>query len=241
MPHIFDALKPLFDAQPTLVLDGELYCDKLANDFNKIISLVRKTKPTKEDLIESAKLIEYHIYDIPINPWNGKSIFNMNFKARFIEGQKNIQLPSCCKWVETNIIQPNNMDNNKEFDIMLQYTDYISRGYEGQMIRIDGPYENKRSRFLLKQKEFEEDEFVIKGVVEGVGNLSNKIGKLQFETDKGTKFEAAVNANWNQLAELWIKRNEIIGKTATVRYFKETNDGSLRFPKVIQIAREDWE
>ena len=37
VPHIHDSLKPLFNANPSLILDGELYCDKLANDFNKII------------------------------------------------------------------------------------------------------------------------------------------------------------------------------------------------------------
>lgn len=234
-PHIFVALQPLFAANPSLVLDGELYADKLANDFNKIISLVRKTKPTKEDLIESEKTIEYHIYDIPVNPLIAKTYIT-NFKARFLDGQKQIQLPSCCKWVETHIIKPNNMDNNKDFDIMLQYADYISRGYEGQMIRIDGPYENKRSRFLLKQKEFEEAEFVIKDVIEGKGNLSGKVGKLVFDT-----FDAPVNAPWDELEALWKAKDTLVGKEATVRYFKETNDGSLRFPKVLQIDRWSYE
>ena len=236
VPHIIEALKPIFDVNPTLILDGELYADKLANDFNKIISLVRKTKPTKEDLVESAKVIEYHIYDIPTSAWGGKPSLNMNFSARFIEGQKQIQLPSCCKWVETIKISPNHMDNNKDFDIMLQYSDYISRGYEGQMIRIDGPYENKRSRFLLKQKEFEEAEFIIQGVIEGKGNLAGKVGKLVFDT-----FDAAVNAPWEELEALWKAKDTLIGKEATVRYFKETGDGSLRFPKVLQIDRWSYE
>jgi DNA ligase-1 len=62
-PHIHEALKPLFEANPDLILDGELYCDKLANDFNKIISLVRKSKPTQADLDESRDIIQYHVLD----------------------------------------------------------------------------------------------------------------------------------------------------------------------------------
>jgi DNA ligase-1 len=64
-PHIFDSVKPLFETNPDLIFDGELYADKFANDFNKIVSLVKKTKPTADDLKESKELIEYHIYDLP--------------------------------------------------------------------------------------------------------------------------------------------------------------------------------
>lgn len=64
-PHIFEDLKPLFKKNPNLILDGELYCNKLANDFNKIISLVRKKKPTAEDFAESKTVIQYYVYDLP--------------------------------------------------------------------------------------------------------------------------------------------------------------------------------
>ena len=64
-PHIRESLNSVFKKHPTLILDGELYADKFANDFNKIVSLVKKTKPTDADLKESKKNIEYHIYDLP--------------------------------------------------------------------------------------------------------------------------------------------------------------------------------
>ena len=41
--HILKDLKPFFDQQPDVILDGELYNHDLRDDFNKIISLVRKT------------------------------------------------------------------------------------------------------------------------------------------------------------------------------------------------------
>ena len=50
-PHIIKALKPFFDEYgDDVILDGELYNHKFADDFNKIISLARKTKPTAEHL-----------------------------------------------------------------------------------------------------------------------------------------------------------------------------------------------
>ncbi len=62
--HIIETLKPLFKKYPYIKLDGELYNHKLKDDFEKIISLVRKTKPTFEDRKEAEKLVQYHIYDI---------------------------------------------------------------------------------------------------------------------------------------------------------------------------------
>jgi DNA ligase-1 len=109
------------------------------------------------------------------------------------------------------------------------------------MIRLNAPYENKRSKSLLKRKEFVDAEFEILGVEEGKGNLSSKLGKLKFKTDQGIEFDAAINGTWEYLEELWNKRDELIGKTATVKYFELTEDGSLRFPKVINIGREEYE
>ena len=63
-PHILKTLGDFFEKHPDVVLDGELYCDKLANDFNKITSLVKKTKPNAKDLEESEKVIQYHVYDL---------------------------------------------------------------------------------------------------------------------------------------------------------------------------------
>ena len=52
-----------FDRFPDVVLDGELYNHDLKNDFEKIVSLVRKTKPTKEHEREAMDLVQFHCYD----------------------------------------------------------------------------------------------------------------------------------------------------------------------------------
>jgi DNA ligase-1 len=51
--HILFNLKPWFALNPKVILDGELYNHDLRDDFNKIISLVRKTKPTDEDRLDN--------------------------------------------------------------------------------------------------------------------------------------------------------------------------------------------
>ena len=62
--HILDELHPFFANNRNVILDGELYNHDLRDNFEKIISLVRKTKPTAEDRVEASKLTQFHCYDI---------------------------------------------------------------------------------------------------------------------------------------------------------------------------------
>jgi DNA ligase-1 len=62
--HILMDLVPFFDKHPNVILDGELYNHDLKDNFEKIISLVRKTKPTYEDRLESSEMTQFHCYDI---------------------------------------------------------------------------------------------------------------------------------------------------------------------------------
>ena len=218
-PHIHEALKSLFEIHPDLVFDGELYTHKSEGiDFNKIISCVRKTKPTQADIEESKQSIQYWIYDLPSHPGGFMERFN---------ALKKLDLPSCCKIVPTEQI-----DN--EEDLMAYYFDYMAEGYEGQILRVlDGEYENKRSKSLLKHKTFFDREFTIEGVTEGIGKLQGKVGTLVFSID-GKPFNAAINGEHAYLEELWKNKN-LVGKKATVKYFELTADGIPRFPKVIEI------
>jgi len=221
-PHIFASLAPLFANDPDLIFDGELYCDKYANDFNAIVSLVKKTKPTAKDLADSAKVIEYHIYDLPSH----KGTFHERYKAL-----NKIPYAKHCVIVETNIV-------HCEDDTALLYENYVSAGYEGQMIRVNSKYENKRSNSLLKDKSFIDQEYTITGVIEGNGNLAGMVGALEFDCPTATTssfFNASVNGGWEHLKQLWKDRESLIGQTATVKYFNLTPDGVPRFPKVTAI------
>ena len=222
-PHIFESLKPLFEQNPELILDGELYADKATTDFNTIISCVRKTKPTTEDLKTSAECIEYHIYDLPSS--DKTFIKRMYDLGILFETQPALHL--YCKIVATYTV-------GSEEAVMNNYRMYVDQGYEGQILRIDAPYENKRSKNLLKHKSFVDGEFEIKGVEEGKGNLSGKVGRLNFEIN-GKPFDAAVNGDWEYIEKLWHSREGLVGKMATVKYFELTEDGVPRFPKVIAI------
>ena len=217
-PHIFEALKPLLNQHPDLILDGELFSRKQDCDFNKIISCVRKTKPTLEDLEESKKNIKYFIYDCPS--------FNGTFTERnkFL---KTLKFPECCVLLSTEIA-------NNEKEVMELYQQYISEEYEGQILRVlNSKYENKRSSGLLKHKTFFDKEFIIKDVIEGIGKLQGKVGALVFEID-GKQFNSSVNGDHEYLERLFKSKN-LIGKQATIKYFELTSDGVPRFPKVLCV------
>lgn len=224
-PHIYEAMKPLFEVNPDLIFDGELYADKFANDFNAICSLVKKTKPTSADLEKSKESIQYHIYDLP----SCSGTFTQRNKALIDVG-----VPRGCVIVTTDKV-------NNENELMGCYGAYVNWGYEGQMIRLDKEYESKRSKSLLKHKSFVDEEYTILDVVEGEGNKTGMVGSFVFESKTGHIFNSSPKYSWDECKELWKQRQELIGKSATVKYFNLTPDGVPRFPYVINIDRESYE
>ena len=229
-PHIIDSLRNLFLVNPDLILGGELYCDKFANDFNKIVSLVKKTKPTDADLKESKKYIEYHIYDLPSS--------DKNFVHRAYDlgilFETYLEMGKYCR-----IVQTYKVDDEKAVEEL--YGGYVEAGYEGQMLRIDGKYENKRSKNLLKHKSFVDDEYTILDIVEGEGNRTGTAGYMVFETIDGKSFKSNVKGTWDETAEMLKSKKKLIGKQATIKYFNLTPDGIPRFPYVINIDRNEYE
>jgi DNA ligase-1 len=229
-PHIIDSVKPLFETNPDLIFDGELYADKFANDFNTIVSLVKKTKPTDADLAESKKQIEYHIYDLPSS--------NKNFLHRAYDlgilFETRLEMSKYCRLVDTRKAE------NEEM-VMEQYGLLVDAGYEGQILRVDAKYENKRSKSLLKHKSFIDEEFQILDIVEGEGNRSGTAGYMVFNTREGKRFKSNVKGTWDETAEMLKNKNQLIGKQATIKYFNLTPDGIPRFPYVINIDRSSYE
>jgi DNA ligase-1 len=225
-PHIFESIKHLFENDANLVFDGELYNHELKNDFNKIISLVKKTKPNSKDLEESKKVIQYYVYDLP--SCNDKFSVRSKELNNIVNGLNNKYIV----FVDTNLV-----NNQEELDKL--YTKSLQDGYEGQMIRIDGGYENKRSKNLLKRKEFIDDEFKIIDIEEGVGNRSGMMGRLVLVDSNGKRFESNARGNEEYYKELLNNKIEYIGKMATIRYQNLTPDGIPRFP--VCIAIRDYE
>lgn len=212
-------------------LDGELYNHLFKDDFNKIVSLCKKTKPTKLDIEDSSNLVEFWAYDLPDHP----DIFSERYKmlAHWIRTFNNPKI----KLVPTYEVF-------NEDDIQKYHEKFIEEGYEGSIIRIDlGSYENKRSKQLLKYKDFIDSEFEIVGYEEGKGGRAGTIGKfvIKHDTKEDVTFESNVKGNFKYLKEVWENRDDYIGKKCTIKYFKRTPDDIPRFPYIIKLNRDEYE
>lgn len=220
IPHIEEQLAPLFKKYPDMILDGELYNHDLRDDFNQIISLVRKTKPTEEQLAESAEIVEFHVYDF--GHYADLPFFDRaQALLDFTETNKE-QIPSVV-FVETW-----QADTEEEIDDL--YGEHIGQGFEGGMVRLNLPYENKRSKSLLKRKDFSDAEFEIVEVLEGQGNWSGYAKHLTIRLPDGQTQNCGMAGTQEYLKTVLAEKEDYIGGQATVHYFNETPDGKLRFP-----------
>ena len=221
--HIHNALKDYFEKNPTDILDGELYNHELKADFNKITSLVRKVKPTQAEAEECAKLVQYHIYDITGPEWEGMPFEDGNLHLEDVIGNLDYRQP--LQFVETVYC-------NSQTELDEMYAVWTEQGYEGQMVRNNQPYENKRSKNLLKRKEFITEEFDVVEVLEGSGNWAG-YAKHFVLTDGTNTFKSGVRGNQATLKELL--EQEVKPTWVTCRYFERSPDNIPRFPVVI-----DW-
>lgn len=225
-PHILEQLKPFFKQDPMAILDGELYCDKLSDNFNKICSLVKRTKPTAEDLTESAQIIEYWIFDAPRI---GLLAESDKFSERYELTKKLLHN----KFPKIKVLEQRLIGNKDQLDVL--YESYLEAGFEGQMVREDQSYQNKRSKFLLKRKEFVDEEYEIVNVVEGTGNRAGTAGFMEFYTKTGKPFKSNIKGEFSYLSQLLKDKHSLIGKRATIKYFNLTPDKIPRFPYVTAI------
>lgn len=226
VPHIAECLKEFFKKNPNVILDGELYCDKFANDFNAISSLVRKTKPTEDDLELSKQSIEYHIYDCVDT-------------SKLFEERYDI-IKECVKQTNSHLIrlvESIKVETQELLDSL--YGQYIEYGYEGQMIRYNKKYETKRSKYLLKRKEFQDEEYKILDIIEGEGNKQGVAGAMVFKNELGIEFNSNIKGSREFVKEIWDNREQYIGRLATVKFFNLTPENKIpRFPYVIKIREQ---
>ena len=230
-PHILEALEPFFEKYPDIMLDGELYNHELKEDFNSISSIVRTKYVSSEDLEKSRQLIQYHVYDY-IDANNPKESFYDRWNKHGYNLGDLLQDNSSVKIVPTHAVYT--IDNIDEM-----YSHYLEDGYEGQIIRLNAAYQNKRSNNLLKRKEFIDTEYKILDIVEGDGNRSGIAGRIIIELPDGRDSKASVKGTWEFARKLLEEKDKYIGGQCTVRYVHLTPDGKPRFP--VAVAFYDGE
>lgn len=118
--------------------------------------------------------------------------------------------------------------------------DAIKNNEEGLMVNIaTAPYECKRTKNLLKVKEFYTVDLKITGVQEGTNKNIGKLGALIVDY-KGHEVKVGSGFTDTQREKLWeMGEKKLVGNIVEVRFFEETHnqDGgtSLRFPTFIRL------
>jgi|21_taG_2_1085346.scaffolds.fasta_scaffold09548_2 DNA ligase-1 len=215
--HILDELHPFFAKNRNVILDGELYNHDLKDDFEKIISLVRKTKPTDEDRQEASELTQFHCYDIVDE--------TMEFDQRLNFIRNNVPETYCIKPVETDMVF-------REDDAKVYHARNLDKGYEGSIVRTNDTYQCKRSHNLRKFKDFSDAEATIIGYEEGKGKREGHLGKFIMEDDNGIQFGCPPGKGYtyDMMKDMLENIHDYIGERATFTYFERTKAGSYRHP-----------
>ena len=222
--HIKKELHELLKNNPTLHLDGELYNHELHDDFNKVVSLVKKEKLKEDDIKEVEKYVRYNIYDLWDDDNPSMTFYERNSLIRRLFTDSNY-----IDIVETDFVY--SVD-----DVENYFKKYTLNGYEGAILRKDAPYEHKRSKNLLKYKEFMDEEFEIVDILEG--KVKNCIAEYAYVKLKdGNECKATLAFSDEVCADIFINKDKYIGKNGTVKFFGYTNDGMLRFP-VLKAIRD---
>tara|TARA_R110002096_G_scaffold64885_1_gene157965 strand:+ start:94 stop:987 length:894 start_codon:yes stop_codon:yes gene_type:complete len=222
--HILQELEPFFKRFPHVVLDGELYNHDLRRDFEKIISLVRKTKPTEADRQESKEKVQFHCYDFVNAQQHGVISHNFDRRNDFL-------------WMEFT----NGYNSIKTLDFEVVHSERIAGfyhtrnlecGYEGSILRKNALYECKRSYNLQKYKDFHDAEATIVGYVPGKGKRTGTIGKFLMRDDKGIEFGCPPGKGYDykDMADMLENIEDYVGQTATFTYFERTRANSYRHP-----------
>jgi len=215
--HITSSLEKWFKSNQTTVLDGELYNHDLRDDFETIISLVRRQTPDDIDMLESRDLVQFHCYDI-IHPDNSKFEDRNRFVKYCVE-----QSSPYVHIVPTMLVPT-------ESQAKVNHARNLDGGYEGSILRTNDEYHQKRTHSLRKFKDFHDTEATITGWVEGKGKRKGTIGKFLAIDADGVTFGMPVMDKFKYLQNNFKKMQGYVGKTATFTYFERTKANSYRHP-----------
>lgn len=218
VPHIQDQLLPIMKVGD--VWDGELYIH--GKYLEEIVSAVKKWNDNTPD-------IEFIIFDMVKNESYENRLISMQALHRYTL--------SCVEAPSIDVIEFCEIQDERH--MKEKHKEYVSRGYEGIMLRNHGGvYESgKRSADLQKYKEFFDEEFQIVDVAKdrnGNGVL------VVWDHVAGTHFDVCYGDFEERKRQLH-NPEEYKGKALTVKYQTRYKDSRLpQFPCGVRIRKGEW-
>lgn len=216
-------------------VDGELYAhdifdadgEKIKDCFNVVTRCcnIRASKPH-----EYEGQIKYYIFDIDCDlPQRDR----LDLLKLFFKG---VRKGSSLVMAPTYYVK-----SSQKMDAFLDY--FIEEGYEGLIFRRrEGEYIHKKKTSLdapiFKYKKMQDAEFEVVGANQGTGRAKGKVIWVCV-TEDGKEFKPTQNGTVEYCRELYLNREQYIGKMLTVKFQDYTKDGVPRFP--IAKAFRDYE
>ncbi len=210
-----------------IILDGEITItdENDLESFNDIIKLIRK----KDYTIENVKYFVFDVLTI-------EEFFNKTSSVIFTDRLKRYSIK------KNNIINLLEQKKYNKLNYMIEQS--LNNNWEGLMFRKDDIYKGKRSKDILKYKNFETEEFKVVSINTGKMELLNELtGKMEEQNIlsavniiyKNNIVKVGSGFNSKERLEYYKNPNKIINKIISVQYFGESQDSktkefSLRFP-----------
>lgn len=199
------------------LLDGELFISR--TDFDGL-GAIRKKHPVDCEW----EKITYHVFDLPM--------VHLPFDERY----------RLMKTLLKDVPRVNVVEQIKVKDIAHMHrihTKLVAMGAEGSMLRkADSFYEHKRSRTLLKVKDFHDAEVRVIGYEMGEGRNAGQLGALVvqwLDQNLGTN-EFKVGSGFDNKQRKSYKKLFPLGTVITIKYFAiDKHSKKARFPTMLRV------
>lgn len=206
----------IFNNNPGLIMDGECY--KLGLSLQQINSIARTIKTAKD--LEVLQFYWYDIVDV-----NATAVERINRINKIAKEYNLIWDPErSFKYGELRVQHVPHVEISGWDNMLKLHNDYVEEGWEGLVVRLNdsvyGP--NKRTNDWIKIKSYQDSEFKIVGLSEG---LRDEDMCFVLVTEEGKEFKAKPMGD-RELKQYYRENlDSIIGKYATVKYFYLSDDG----------------
>jgi DNA ligase 1 len=243
--HTLGALESTIKNIPgDFVLDGEICIfetDNQTENFTAVVSEIHKKNHTIEN-------VKYFVFDcLKIDEFDSAGV-----------SSSNDILSTRLERTPIRYIIDNNKSIKHRIELLPQvrvkdiehFTELVNHskkmGHEGIMIRKDIPYEGKRSKNLLKVKQFKDDEYEVIGaemgimrwIIDGKNVAEECLTNIKVK-HKGSIVSVGSGFSKEQRDFYYKNPEKIVGKKVCIEYFEESKNKkgeySLRFPTIKHV------
>ena len=220
----FDAIAEQMAQGDFVMIDGELmvkdkfgkYLDRKTG--NGILNKAVKGTITQDE-IDNVHLVAYDIVTVKDHWENGHHpvrredrLNNLVVSLGLVQGNHAHKISMVPMWVVTY-----------EAQIQSTFQAMLDQGKEGIILKdINAPWEDKRSKGLVKFKAEEECDLEVIGWAEGTGKLVGKMGAVTLAS-RDRKIVTDCGSGFNDKHREW-KAEDVIGKIMTVKYNARIQD-----------------